>query len=172
MNKAIFLDRDGTLNLDTSHPSKLEELFVLEWASDALKILKKMWYLLIGITNQSWIGRWYYTTEQFHLFNKLLEETLWTKLDAWYRCPDLPDAWCICRKPKPGMLLQATQEYDIDLFQSRMIGDSLTDIQAGHHAWCQTIFLWDDPCLESDYTCNSLLAASLYLQWLFAISQN
>ena len=74
-NKAIFLDRDWTLNYDYSYVYKLEDLKILDWVKEGLEYLKSLWYLLILVTNQSWIWRWYYTLEDCNNFNNKLQKT-------------------------------------------------------------------------------------------------
>lgn len=171
-NKAVFLDRDGTLNLNTTYPHHLDDLYILSGVSEALTLFKQLWYLLILTTNQSGISRGYFTEEQFFIFTHALEKAIGHRFDDIYYCPHHPDERCTCRKPKPGMLLQAAQEHQIDLRQSIMIGDSPSDVVAGKKAGCQTMFLDEHILPESDHTFSSLLAAAQYLQWLSLPSTN
>ncbi len=137
MNKAIFLDRDGTINLEKNYLYKIEDFEFLPGVIDALKLLQEAGYLLIIITNQSGIGRGYYTENDFHKLNRWMVATLKeqgvTITDVYY-CPHLPDAKiqkyrkdCKCRKPKLGMFMRAIADHDIDLSQSYAIGDKIRD---------------------------------------------
>ncbi len=137
MNKAIFLDRDGTINVEKHYLYKKEDFEFLPGVIDALKQLQRMGYLLIIITNQSGIGRGYYTEEDFLQLNDwmvgYLKRQGVTVTDVYY-CPHLPDAKvaeyrmdCECRKPKLGMYRQAVKDHDIDLSQSYAIGDKIRD---------------------------------------------
>lgn len=137
MNKAIFLDRDGTINVEKHYLYKIEDFEFLPGVVDALRELQRAGYLLIIITNQSGIGRGYYTEEDFQKLNDWMVSTLKeqgvTIADVYY-CPHLPDAQvpayrkeCCCRKPKLGMYEQAIIDYDIDLSRSYAIGDKIRD---------------------------------------------
>ena len=137
MNKAIFLDRDGTINVEKNYLYKIEDFEFLPGVIDALKQLQQMGYLLIVITNQSGIGRGYFTETDFHKLNNWMVSTLKAQgitIADVYFCPHLPDAQveeyrkdCECRKPKLGMYLQAVAKHDIDLCSSYAIGDKIRD---------------------------------------------
>jgi D-glycero-D-manno-heptose 1,7-bisphosphate phosphatase len=137
MNKAIFLDRDGTINVEKNYLYKIEDFEFLPGVIEGLKLLQEAGYLLIIITNQSGIGRGYYTEEDFNILNNWMLEKLkekGVKITAVYYCPHLPDAQvekyrknCECRKPKLGMFLRAIEDYDIDLSRSCAIGDKIRD---------------------------------------------
>lgn len=140
MNKAIFLDRDGTLNPDPGYISDPKDYELYEGVTEALSKLQNKGYLLILITNQSGISRGLFTEEQLEAVHqkmkKLLEEG-GVRLDAIYYCPHHPDhpykgiSVCNCRKPKPGMILKAIKDFDIDIEKSFMIGDRTSDIKIG-----------------------------------------
>lgn len=149
--KAVFLDRDDTLIADPGYLSDPAQVKLISGAAPALAALQKMGYLLIVVTNQSGVARGYFTEQQLeqihhHLKKLLADEGVY--LDAIYYCPYHPEGtvaeyakesdW---RKPQPGMLLQAAKDFDIDLSQSWMIGDSYRDIAAGKRAGCKTILL-------------------------------
>jgi len=143
MNKAIFLDRDGTITDESCYPNFfVENCKIVEkniW--EILKKLKKAWYLLVIITNQAWIDKWYYTEKDFWNFMKETEKQLDIKFDGIYFCPYHPDfsGTYPCRKPNNGMILQAQKELNIDLKNSFMIWDSEKDIIAWSKSWCKTI---------------------------------
>ena len=144
MNKAIFLDRDGTLTDESCYPEFFAKNCKLmeENIWKILKKLRKKWYLLVIITNQAWIDKWYYTEKDFWQFMEELENQLKLKFDGIYFCPYHPDfSWeNDCRKPKNGMILQAKKDLNIDLKKSFMIWDNEKDIIAWKKSWCKTIF--------------------------------
>lgn len=137
LNKAILLDRDGTINVEKNYLYKIEDFEFLPGAIDGLRKLQKAGYLLIIITNQSGIGRGYYTEEDLKKLNdwmleKLVDEGVY--ISKVYYCPHLPDAAiikyrkkCNCRKPAFGMYKQAVIEYNIDLLHSYSVGDKIRD---------------------------------------------
>ena len=137
MNKAIFLDRDGTINVEKHYLYKVEDFEFLPGVVDALQQLHQAGYLLLVITNQSGIGRGYYTEEDFLKLNDWMVSDLKQQgvtITGVYFCPHLPDAQvekyrkdCECRKPKLGMYRQAIADHDIDLSQSYAIGDKIRD---------------------------------------------
>jgi D-glycero-D-manno-heptose 1,7-bisphosphate phosphatase len=142
MRKAIFLDRDGTLNIDIWYAYKKEDCQLVEenvW--DILRKFQGLWYLLIIVTNQAGIDKWYYEEKDFYLFMDKLKEKLQITFDGIYFCPYHPDfSWeSILRKPNNGMLLQAQIDFGIDFSKSFMIGDNEKDIQAWAKSWCTTI---------------------------------
>ena len=145
-NKAIFLDRDGVINKEVNYLSDPSEFNLIKGVAHALKSLKAKGYLLIVITNQSGIARGYYneeTLQKIHdKMNSELEER-GVKLDDIYFCPHHPEftGLCPCRKPKPGMLLRAKKDHEIDLESSYLVGDKLSDIKAGLNAHCQTVLV-------------------------------
>lgn len=156
-NKAIFFDRDGVLNKDFWYvymPNRCHlENNILK---SELKQLRTAWYLLIVITNQSWIGRWYYSEKDFHRFNSTLEGKLWIHFDRIYFCPHLPEYWCNCRKPSIGMILLAQRDYNIILSESYIIWDKESDILCWINAWTKTIYYWNKQIAKSDYCIENL----------------
>ena len=119
MNKAIFLDRDGTINVDFGYVYKTQELELLPGVAEALRIFQELGYLLIVITNQSGIGRGYF---------KLVI------LNDFYTCPHAPEEHCECRKPSPFMVTEAMKKYEIDPSQSYMFGDKKSDTECGERS--------------------------------------
>lgn len=167
-NKAIFLDRDWTLNFDYCYVHKIEDLQLMPWVDEWLKILKSLWYLLIIITNQSWIARKYYTEESMHRFNDELENRIWIKFDAIYFCPHLDSDRCDCRKPSIWNVLEAKKTFNIDLSQSFFIWDKSSDIECWNNAWIKTVLIADkslnlDLDIKPDYTVESILEFSKIL---------
>lgn len=147
---AIFLDRDGTLNEDPGYVHKVEDFKLLPGVIEGLKLLQER-FIFILITNQSGIGRGYYTLEDFQKFNTLVINTLKsnqiTILKTYY-CPHNPQVKCECRKPNPTNILHAAEEFDIDIKQSWTVGDHPSDIQFGINAGCRTVFLCTGHGLE------------------------
>ena len=143
--KAIFLDRDGVINQERKdYVKNLEEFKIFENVADAISLLKKENFLIVIITNQSAINRKLLSIKNLENIHKFLKKYLKknnTSIDAIYYCPHTPEEDCSCRKPKPGLLLKASLDLDIDLKNSWMIGDSKTDIEAAKAAGCNSILL-------------------------------
>ena len=153
--KAIFLDRDGTINKYVGFLRKVEEFELIDGVADAVKKINQSGYLAIVVTNQPVIARGEVTFSQLECIHNKMETLLGREgayLDGIYFCPHHPHKGyegevvelkieCDCRKPKPGMLLKAAEKYNIDLSQSYMIGDGENDIKAGKAAGCRTVLL-------------------------------
>ena len=141
--KAILLDRDGVLIEDKDYAYKVEDFVLLPGVIDGLKLLKKK-FLFFIVTNQSGIGRRYYTVEDFHNFNNYLLKILKQEsieILKTYFCPHLREDNCVCRKPKTKFIDEIIKEFNVDMNRSWMIGDHPSDIQFGINAGCRTIFL-------------------------------
>ena len=168
--KAIFLDRDGTINKHIGFLRKPEEFELLPGVAEAIKIINRSGYLAIVVTNQPVIARGEVSIDELNIIHNKMESELGIAgayIDALYYCPHHPHKGyageikelkidCSCRKPKPGMLLNAASDFNIDLNQSWMIGDTLTDIQAGKTAKCKTALIGDG-VYGQDRTVKSLL---------------
>lgn len=172
-HKAIFLDRDGVLNDAIIKngkpypPASLAELVVAADVAPALAQLKSLGYLLIGATNQPDVARGTTAKSLVESINSTLMSTL--PLDDIRVCYHDDKDHCHCRKPEPGLLLQAAVDYRIDLPNSIMIGDRWKDISAGQAAGCKTIWLNRNynesaPKYAPDYTATSLLQASEWIK--------
>ncbi|HEX8898552.1 MAG TPA: HAD family hydrolase [Chthoniobacterales bacterium] len=139
---AVFLDRDGTLMRDVDYcgdPSKVE---VYPEAAEALRRLKRKGYKLVIITNQSGIGRGYFSEDDYRIVEKEFLRQLGDDLiDASYYCPDLPTSTFIRRKPGPGMIFEAQRDHQFDLRRSFFIGDKASDIGCGQNAGVRTILV-------------------------------
>ena len=170
--KAIFLDRDGVINIDKQYVSKIEDFEFTEGIFDLLKYFQDLGYLLIVITNQSGIGRGYYTLEDF----KTLTEWKLSRLSAEgimihevYYCPHSPESLCSCRKPSPEMLLRAKEKYDIDMRNSWMVGDKGTDIEAGKKAGVgKTVFIASSPAVTNTFGADFVISDVRELKQLVA----
>lgn len=141
--RAVFIDRDGTINDNKDgYVHKIEKFEFLPGVIEGLKKLSKTDYLLIIITNQSGIGRGIYTHDDFQKLNKwLLNEFKYKgiKISKIYHCPHQPNANCDCRKPRIGLFLRAVQDFGISLNKSWLVGDSDSDVIAGREANIKTI---------------------------------
>ena len=135
--KVLFLDRDGVINVDHGYVYKAEDFEFIKDIFDLIRLFVDAGYLIFVLTNQSGIGRGYYTEED------LKQLTNWMKdkfrmhgihIEAVYYCPHAPEENCYCRKPKIGMIDQALQSYNINLSDSWMIGDKQSDIDLAKNA--------------------------------------
>ena len=162
--KAVFLDRDGVINELIYHqeqgiidsPFTVEQFRLLPGAGEAIKSFHEMGYRVVLVSNQPGIAKGSLSEETFGEIRGKMREALaeeGASVDGEYYCFHHPEAKverlkanCECRKPKPGLLLQATQDMDIDLSHSWMIGDGLTDVKAGKGAGCGTILLGRMKC--------------------------
>ena len=150
MKKAIFLDRDGTINVEKDYIYKSEDLVFEEGTIEALKTFKNLGYILIVVSNQSGIARGYFTEEDLNIFNNNMNEILkknGIEITEFYCCPHHPDGIgeykkvCECRKPNNKMIEDAIKKYNIDREKSYMIGDKTSDIGAGLKSNLKTILV-------------------------------
>ena len=144
MNKAVFLDRDGTIIADRGYLKNPDDVELLPGAADGMLRLRKAGFSLVLITNQSGIGRGYFsqaTVEKQHQRLAALLAQAGVALDDLRLCPHVPDANCDCRKPSPKLLQDAADKLKIDLNRSFMIGDKPSDIAAGRNAGCRTVLV-------------------------------
>lgn len=178
--KVVFLDRDGTINVEKGYIIEPQEIELAATAGVAIAALNRQGIPVIVITNQAAIGKGLLTLETFEEIN----QKLWNDLqavnahyDALYYCPHNPEttSGCPCRKPNPGLLLQAARDFNIDLPASFMIGDKPADITAGHWSRCKTVLLLNrhgsqqtqvpsgDGTPLPDFTCETLAEA---IDWI------
>lgn len=167
--KAIFLDRDGTINKYVGFLTNIDDFELIDGVSEAIKRINSSGYLAIVVTNQPVIARGEVSFDELELIHNKMETLLGKEgayLDAVYYCPHHPHKGyegeipklkieCECRKPKPGMLLKAAIDFNIDLTRSWMIGDGENDIKAGNAAGCRTVLLGEDN------NCNNITARDL-----------
>lgn len=144
--RAVFVDRDGTLNVEVNYLHRIEDLVLVPGAIEAIRALNQADYLVLVVTNQAGIARGYYDEAAMHRLHDHLADVLveaGARLDGIYFCPHHPDFGdaCDCRKPAPGMLHQAAAEHDLDLRQCWMVGDSAGDIGAGRAVGCRTLLV-------------------------------
>jgi len=144
---ALFLDRDGVVNIEKNYLHKIEDF---EFIDDIFALCKKyqdLGYQIIVVTNQSGIARGYYSEEDFERLTRWMVDVFDREdihIRAVYHCPHHPDisGACRCRKPEPGMLLEAAEKYNIDLKNSLLVGDSERDITAAHRAGLKETYLF------------------------------
>ena len=149
MNKAVFFDRDGTLNVEVGYLYEFEKFKWIDGAIDAVKYCNDNDYLAIVVTNQSGIARGYYTeNDVIELHQKINEELnkAGAHIDDFFYCPHHPEGIvdnysvdCECRKPKPGLIEEACRKYDIDKSKSLMIGDMPRDVECGENAGVSSV---------------------------------
>lgn len=176
--RAVFIDRDGTLNEECGYLHRVEMCRFIPRAIEAVALLNGAGFQVVVVTNQSGIARGYYTEadmENLHAFMAEQMQGGGARVDAWYFCPHHPDFQspaddCLCRKPLPGMLLQAAADLEIDLSSSWMVGDKLADVIAGNSAGCRSILVLtgygrEESALAGSGTqiCDDLYDAARYI---------
>ena len=140
LSAAVFVDRDGTIMQDADYCSHPKQVKIFPGVVEALQLLKSKGFKIIVITNQSGIGRGFFTVDQYRAVEaEVLRQLGDGLIDATYFCPDVPGQHSSHRKPSPGMILQAKQEQQIDLARSFFIGDKEIDVQCGRNAGVRTI---------------------------------
>lgn len=144
--RAVFLDRDGVINVEMNYLSNPDDFIFIEGSIEALKILKQKGFHLIVITNQAGIARGYFTEKILKEIHDKMKKILLENdvvLDDIFYCPHHPEFTgpCDCRKPKPGLILKAEKKYKLDLQNSFMVGDTLRDIETGLNAHCKTVLV-------------------------------
>ena len=163
--KAVFLDRDGTINTFNGFITKPEDFILIDGAAEAIKKLNYSGFLAIVITNQPVIARGevdFKTLESIHMKMETDLGNHGAYIDDLFYCPHHPEKGfpgerpefkieCDCRKPKPGMILKAAQKYNIDLSKSYMVGDDERDIQAGINAGCIPVLLTNNQSIDNTY---------------------
>ncbi len=183
MNKAVFFDRDGVINVEPPYYAhKIEELKLVQNIDKAINLLNVNHFKVIVVSNQSGVARGYYTEKEVNLFNQEINNRLRkreAKIDQFYYCPHHPDGAilkykinCTCRKPHPGMMFIAAKEHNIDLSKSYLIGNNKSDILAGQAAGCKTILFKSE--LEDkkaygnpDYVCKDIISC---IKIIFGVS--
>jgi len=147
MKRAAFLDRDGVINRkarEGEYVTRWEEMQILPGVSGAIALLNRAGFRVIVVSNQRCVAKGLITTADLEALHRRLCEALardGATIDAIYYCPHETQPPCRCRKPQPGMLLDAARDHDIDLGASWMIGDSKADVEAGKSAGCNTALL-------------------------------
>jgi len=171
-DRAIFLDRDGTMAIDVVYCSRPEDFKLFPLAARAVKLLNDHGYKVIVVTNQSGVARGYFTEDMLEKIHQKMQEDLAKEgaiVDGIYHCPHHPDDKCKCRKPEPEMVLRAVSEHDIDLQRSFVVGDKQMDVQLGKRVGCRTVLIAPDAGgdearpFSPDYVAPDLYQAA---QWI------
>jgi D-glycero-D-manno-heptose 1,7-bisphosphate phosphatase len=177
MRKAIFLDKDGTLIEDIPYNCDASRIRLLPGAREGLRRLQATGYALIVVSNQPGVAHGFFSTEALDQVETTLRALLadvGVRLDGFYYCPHHPDGRlagyatvCDCRKPSPGLLVQAASDYGVDLQISWMVGDILHDVEAGRRAGCRTILIdngheteWDPGVYRSPHAMAADIASA------------
>ena len=171
--KVVFLDRDGVINEEFGYLHKIKDFKFIDGVIDSCSYFLSLGYEIIVVTNQSGIGRGLYKEDDFHILNEWMLGKFQQKgvrlLDVFF-CPHEPDDNCYCRKPKPGLFIDAKEKYDIDMNKSWMIGDKEADIEAANNAGIsQTILVRsghkiNEEKTNASYTFDSILNAKKILK--------
>lgn len=177
---AAFIDRDGVINAELDYVHRIEDFHVLPGVIDGLRLLHEKGFALVVVTNQAGIGRGLYSEADYQDLTARMKAELGAAgapLSAIYHCPHHPTAGiglyridCDCRKPRPGMLLQAARELNLDLSQSVLVGDKQSDLEAGRAAGVASCVLVESGHAPSakaramaDHVCADLLAAARWV---------
>ena len=165
LSPAVFIDRDGTIMEDCDYCSDPKDVRIFPGVVDALSRLKSRGFKVIIITNQSGIGRGFFTLDQYRAVEaEVLRQIGDGLIDATYFCPDVPGQPSNCRKPEPGMIIEATRDHQLDLSRSFLIGDKEIDVECAHNAGVramrvQTGFQRDPTGSMADWVADDLPAA-------------
>jgi D-glycero-D-manno-heptose 1,7-bisphosphate phosphatase len=168
MNKAAFLDRDGVINRkaeEGQYVTRWEEMSFLPGSSEAIRLFNRAGFLVVVVSNQRCVAKGLVTSNEVDSLHARMRgafEAAGATIDAIYYCPHEARPACSCRKPRPGMLLQAARTFDIDLAASWMIGDSESDVEAGRTAGCSTARLMAMAVAHTAAGTADIVAGSLF----------
>ncbi|GAG34329.1 unnamed protein product, partial [marine sediment metagenome] len=163
-NRAVFLDRDGTMAKDVPYCRRPEDFEFLSNTAKAVRLLNEHGFKVIVVTNQSGIARGYFTEETLTEIHQKMKEELameGAKVDGIYYCPHHPNDNCDCRKPKPKLVFQAAKEHDIDLEHSFVVGDLQMDIDLGKAVGCRSILIGNSPLADEKKAMPDAIAIDL-----------
>lgn len=163
MNRALFLDRDGVINVEINYLHKVDDFQFIEGIFELCKKYQNKGYIIIVVTNQSGIARGYYSEEDFnYLTSWMIKEFAkeGVNIKKVYSCPHHPEisGTCSCRKPEPGMFLKAKKEFDIDLKNSILVGDKESDIEAALSSGVRETYLFDEKRVHSESKATKIVS--------------
>lgn len=183
-HRAVFLDRDGTINEEVCYLSHVNQLRLIDGAGEAIRLLNESGFKVVVVTNQSGVARRYFPEETVEHVHNVMQKMLRAAdahIDAIYYCPHHPTEGigpyqieCDCRKPQPGMLKTAAEELDVDLSRCFIVGDKISDLEAGHEVGCRTVLVrtgygvemekeFRHYTFQPDYVANDILEASRWI---------
>jgi D-glycero-D-manno-heptose 1,7-bisphosphate phosphatase len=179
MRATVFLDRDGTINEEVGYLDDPDRLYLISGAAEAIRLLNNAGVLVIVVSNQAGVGRGYFSTATVEAIHQQLAKQLAIHgacVDDIYYCPHHPNEGCQCRKPKAGMLLQAARKYGIDTQRAFIVGDKVSDLDAGRRVGCRTVLVltgygeqalaaFNNSVLQPDYISSNLCDA---VRWILA----
>jgi D-glycero-D-manno-heptose 1,7-bisphosphate phosphatase len=179
MRATVFLDRDGTINEEVDYLDDPDRLRLIPGAAEAIRLLNNAGILVIVVSNQAGVGRGYFSTATVEAIHQQLAKQLVKHgacVDAIYYCPHHPNEGCECRKPRPGMLLQAARKHGIDTRRAFIVGDKVSDLDAGRRVGCQTVLVltgYGEQARGMSKNCNFQphhISADLYdaVKWILA----
>lgn len=167
VRKALFIDRDGIINIDHGYVSKREDFEFSAGIFDLLHSFVQKHYLLYIVTNQSGIGRGYYTQEDFDRLTRWMLAQMQKRaisIEQVLFCPHAPQANCACRKPNIGMLQGIRRDYTIDFSHSWMIGDKSSDIEFAQNAGLHSIYIGKERGTEATHSFDTVATCAKYFQ--------
>jgi D-glycero-D-manno-heptose 1,7-bisphosphate phosphatase len=179
MRGVVFLDRDGTINEEVGYLDDPDRLVLIPGAAEAIRLLNDAGILVIVISNQAGVGRSYFSAATVEAIHRQLAKQLavhGARVDAIFYCPHHPSEGCECRKPKTGMLLQATRRHELDMRRAFVVGDKVSDLDAGRRVGCRTVLVltgygeqaretFRDSLFQPDYISSNLCDA---VKWILA----
>jgi len=175
-NRAVFIDRDGTINVNVEYLDTPDNFRMYPTVGEGIKQLRDKGFKIIVVTNQSGIARGYFSHETLEKIHRRMKDEFnkhGVTIDAIYYCPHHPDENCSCRKPKIGMLEKAIKDFDIDARHSFFIGDRMLDVETGYKVGCKTVLVPErkdlvgqerkESIIEPDYVCDDFISG---VKWI------
>jgi len=171
--KVAFLDRDGVINKDTGYTYQINDFKFTDNCVDALKTFQKKGYKIIIVTNQSGIGRGYYSEADYQRLTLWYRQQLLDQdvaITDIFHCPHAPASSCDCRKPRAGLFLQAAKKYTIDFSGSFMVGDKISDLQAAKIMGIDKLFILNSDGQDSSPKKNDTLKGTCSVEFLLDVT--
>jgi len=174
--KAVFIDRDGTINANVGYIDSFDKFKIYPNVAKGIKLLSDDGFKIIVVTNQSGIAREYFSEETLEKIHQRMKNELSEKgatVDAIYYCPHHPDDSCNCRKPESGLLEKAVEDFDIEIESSYFIGDRMLDVEAGFKIGLKTVLVPEDKekvekemkesKIRPDYVCDDFYSGVIWI---------